>query len=765
MDSKKYKVVKNILTVVMLLLLPIYILKQSYFSNNVTISRISEYVGKESCIECHKAEYNDWKGSDHDLAMDYANDSTVLGDFNNAVLKRNNQTHKAYKKNNLFYVFTDGEEGKMQEYEVKYVFGHFPLQNYLVEFPGGRLQTLALTWNSKDKSWFYMADSVYKTMSVTHNNWLHWTNQAQNWNSMCADCHSTNLKKGYNHKTDSYHTTWTEIDVSCEACHGPASEHLRWANLAEYARTDFKNYGLPIQTSNIDNKQYVDNCVRCHSRRANFSDFDAKSNNIYNYIQPSLPAEPNWHIDGQIKEEDYVYGSFTQSKMFMNDVACNDCHNVHSGNLVLEGNALCLQCHKAADYDTKAHSFHKNYGEMGEALISDAGVKFEVGSGTECINCHMHGQNFMGVDYRRDHSFRIPRPDLSDKLGTPNACNQCHKDKTNKWAQEYIVKWFGESRHSQYGDAFFNARNATKNADLALHRIINDDLYSAPIQSTALSMLIDNNIANDNLVKNSLSSLEPSIRISATQKINLNSKENLDLLFILLNDNLKAIRLAAFQRVIDIDTNMLSSKQRIAYNNVKQEQFKMLIYNSDFPIGKYNLANYYQSQKEYIKSEKMYLAAIKQDAELSVVRMNLAHLYSIVGQPVNAELQLEQYVKENPNDGAGLYNYGLILSENKKYKQSLNALLKASELSPENNRIDYNVAMLYEFFGDNINAQKYLKQRVDNNPLFLDAYISLLEFYIRTNEPNKIRPLIDIIVLRFPDKKSIERVRRVVSGK
>ena len=762
MDRSKYKISKNILTVIILLLLPIYIIKQLYFTDNDTVAEASQYVGKEACIECHQAEYNDWKGSDHDLAMDFANDTTVLGDFNNAKLIRNSQTHKAYKKNNLFYISTDGADGKMQEFQVKYVFGHFPLQNYLVEFPGGRLQTIALTWNSLDSNWFYMADSVYKSMSVTHNNWLHWTNQSQNWNSMCADCHSTNLQKGYNHKTDSYHTTWSEIDVSCEACHGPASEHLRWANLAEYARTDFKNYGLPIQTSNIDNKQYVDNCARCHSRRNNFGDYDAKSNNIYNYILPTIPTEPNWHIDGQIKEEDYVYGSFIQSRMYMEDVKCNDCHNVHSGKLVLEGNALCLQCHKATDYDTKQHTFHKNYGEMGESVISDAGVNYEVGSGTECINCHMHGQNFMGVDYRRDHSFRIPRPDLSDKLGTPNACNQCHKDKTNKWAQEYIVKWFGESRHSQYGEVFFNARNGSQDTDLDLQKIIDDDLYSAPIQSIALYMLMDN---NSNQVKNSLKNLEPSVRVSAVNKINLNSKENLDQLLDLLNDNIKAVRLAAYQRIIDIDTNQLSAKQKTAYNNVKQEQYNRLTYNSDFPLGKYNLANYYLSQKEYKKAEKLYLAAIKQDAELSIARMNLAHLYSIVGQPINAEQQLEQYVNENPNDGAGLYNYGLILSENKKYKQSLIALLKASELSPENNRIDYNVAMLYEFFDDNTNAEKFLQQRINNYPNYIDAYASLLEFYIRINEPDKIKELIDIIVIRFPDKQSIDYIQSIISKK
>ncbi|MCK4289290.1 MAG: hypothetical protein KAW86_08820, partial [Bacteroidales bacterium] len=249
-DQKKYNTVRVIITVVILLLLPAYIIKQAYFTDKTNITeKTPEYVGRNTCIECHEAEYNDWKGSDHDLAMDYATDSTVLGDFNNVSLIRNNQTHKFYKKGNKFFVYTDGEDGKMHEYEVKYVFGYSPLQQYLVEFEGGRLQTLALTWNTIEKNWYYMPDAVYRDEDVDYTNWLHWTNQAQNWNSMCADCHSTNLKKGYDPHTDTYNTTWFEINVSCEACHGPASEHLVWANLPEYARKDIKNTGLVIQTS------------------------------------------------------------------------------------------------------------------------------------------------------------------------------------------------------------------------------------------------------------------------------------------------------------------------------------------------------------------------------------------------------------------------------------------------------------------------------------------------------------------------------------
>ncbi len=669
----------------------------------------AEYVGREACIECHEAEYKDWKGSDHDRAMDYANDSTVLGDFNNASLQAAGHTHKFYKKNGRFYVFTEGPEGKMEEFEVKYVFGYYPLQDYLVEFPGGRLQTLALTWNSKDSNWYYMPDSVYKGMKVDHTNWLHWTNQAQNWNSMCADCHSTHVQKNYDIKTDSYHTTWSEIDVSCEACHGPASGHLKWAKLPDYARKEIPNAGLPIKTSGIDNHQYVDNCARCHSRRSIMGDFDPHSASIYNHIVPALPTEPNWYIDGQIKEEDYVYASFTQSRMSMNDVKCNDCHNVHSGKLVLEGNKLCLQCHKANDYDTPRHTFHKGYGEEGEAVISQAGIKFEVGSGSQCINCHMHGQNYMGVDYRRDHSFRIPRPDLSEINGTPNACNQCHADKSNRWAQSYIEKWYGKSRPYQYGQAFFAAVNGQKGADKQLRSILNDDLYPVNIRSISLGYL-SNTRQNDSLIRRYLNSMEPALRIEAVRSLTIDDSQDIESILPLLYDDTRAVRMEAMNRLNVVDTNVIPGKYRKVFREVEKEQLQVLKYNADFPVGKFNLANYYYRHGDYAKAEKFYLQAIETDNELSIAKMNLAHLYSAIGQPAKAEKLLEKYIALHPDDGNALYDYGLILSENRKYQKSLEYLLKASDLLPDNGRVDYNIAMLYKFFGDMEKYREYMQR-------------------------------------------------------
>lgn len=765
MDNKKK--IENIslgLIVAIILLIPVYLVKEkiSAAKNNTDTEEEFTFVGRSSCKECHAKEFQLWQGSHHDLAMDHANDSTVLGDFSNIELVAQGNSHKFYKKDGKFFVFTDGENGKMQEYEIKYTFGYTPLQQYLVEFDGGRLQTLPLTWNSIDSNWYHMVDSIYKDEKVDHTNWLHWTNQAQNWNGMCADCHSTNLVKGYNVDNDTYNTTWSEIDVSCEACHGPASKHLEWANLPKYSRGSFENYGLKVQTSNLDNKAYVEQCARCHTRRGALSDYKQGNSSFYNHMIPSLPTEPDFYIDGQILDEDYVYTSFAQSKMYMHDIKCNDCHDVHSTKRHFEGNALCLQCHKAADYDTPNHHFHKGFGEKGDAVISESGVRFEVGEGTQCVNCHMHGQYYMGVDYRNDHSFRIPRPDLSEKLGTLNACNQCHANKSNQWAQNYINQWYGKSKRYHYGEAFAMARDGRDEAFEKLKQIYADDLYPEIVRSTAIEFL-GNQFQDSakNILYEALMNLNAQIRFTALRSLNLSNNKSFELIMPLLYDEVKAIRLEVASKLMGIDSTLVPKNYREVLNQVSIEYLESLKHNADFPGGKFNLANYYYNKRNFNKAEKLYIAALKQDDQLHDIKINLAYLYNSQGKSDKAALLFESYLNTNPNNGDVLFSYALLLSELKRYNESLEYLLKANKAQPLNARIDYNIAMMYDFFKNNKEAEYYLKQCINKDSDNFSYYSALLNFYVKINHP-EISNLATQMLEKFPEVENIDQLKQFV---
>jgi predicted CXXCH cytochrome family protein len=734
-------------TIVILLSVPLFILKSVYF-NNSEIDNVGEpqFVGKETCIDCHKIAYDLWQGSDHDLAMDLATDSTVKADFNNVVFIYKGMEHKFYKRDGKFYVFTDGPDGNMAEFEVKYTFGHFPLQQYLVPMDGGKLQTLALTWDVEKNEWYHMADAVYPDEEVDHANWLHWTNQAQNWNGMCADCHSTNLKKGFDINTGTFNTTWSEIDVSCEACHGPSSEHLKWASLPEMARPSNTNFGLVVQTSNIDNRRYVDLCARCHTRRSTFGDYNFNWFDLLDQMIPELPGRPNYYTDGQILEEDYVYGSFTQSRMYMEDVKCNDCHNVHSGQLVLDGNKLCLQCHRSDVYDTYRHHFHKYEGSSTLNVIDGYGDNRKVGEGALCINCHMPGGYYMGVDYRRDHSFRVPRPDLSDRMKSPNACTQCHADKSNQWAAGYLVEWYGKKRKPHYGEIFTEAYENKPEAYLELAALANDGLYPAMVRATAILLMggFYPDRSKPDLI-NHMKSLESIIRHTAVSHFSVTSFEDSKVLIPLLNDPVKAVRMEAAVKLLMLPKEQIPENKKDLLQTVLAEYKATMEYTGDFAASRHNLGNFHNNTGKAIEAIKHYKEAIKIDDEFYPAKVNLAMVYNEQGENEKAEALLKDVIKSNPEIKDLYYSLGLLLAEMRKYEEAYIYLKKAGEVMPDNDRVFYNLGQIQLYLGQITEAENSFLRTTDIDPQNIDYLYVLAEFYLNHGMFDKSR----VIALRM----------------
>ena len=376
----------------------------------------SEFLGDQKCKECHNKEYEKWEGSHHDKAMQIADSSSVLGNFENTFFTSQGVTSHFYKKGEDFYVNTEGRDGKNHDYKILYTFGLTPLQQYIVQFPDGHFQCLRTAWDTEKKKWF----DLYPDFKVVHSEWLHWSKGGLNWNNMCADCHSTNVRKNYSEENDSYTTKYALINVSCEACHGPGKSHV---SRVEALGDQYKRDNSLQMTYDTAPKDLVDKCARCHMRREQFSKNYNYEGTLLDHYFPQLITEPIYHADGQILDEVYVYGSFIQSKMYQKGVTCTNCHDAHTTKLKFDGNNLCYQCHNQKTYNNKKHHFHQLNTEC-----------------SKCINCHMTGKYYMGNDFRRDHSFRIPRPDLSVKYNTPNACNGCHKNKDSKWASSAFKK-------------------------------------------------------------------------------------------------------------------------------------------------------------------------------------------------------------------------------------------------------------------------------------------------------------------------------------
>jgi predicted CXXCH cytochrome family protein len=365
-----------------------------------------QYVGAARCAACHPQQHAAWLGSHHERAMDHATPQTVLGDFDDRRFEYAGITSRLFRQADRFFVTTDGPDGQLATYEVKYTFGVEPLQQYMVEFPRGYVQVLPFCWDTRQRRWFHIYEQ--EDPPVRAGDPTHWTGPGQNWNRTCAECHSTNLQKHYDLSTDSYRTTYSEINVSCEACHGPGSLHVQLAESRSLFWDRRYGYGL-ARLEGPDPQPQIDACARCHALRANARSGFHAGHRFLDYYVPERLEPGLYHADGQIDAEVYEYGSFLQSLMFRKGVRCTDCHDPHTLRVRAPGNQLCAKCHVPAKYDHPSHHHHAPGSE-----------------GARCVECHMPVKKYMVVDPRRDHSIRPPRPDLSVLLGTPNACTQCH---------------------------------------------------------------------------------------------------------------------------------------------------------------------------------------------------------------------------------------------------------------------------------------------------------------------------------------------------
>jgi Tfp pilus assembly protein PilF len=756
MNHKSWKNTGLIATVVIVLSVPLSLVMNLGAGNMP--EPLAVFTGGKACIACHPEEYRLWKGSDHDRAMAVATDTSVLGNFNNADFTFNGKTSKFYKKDGKFFVYTEGIGGKMTELEISYTFGVRPLQQYLVPFENGKYQCLPIAWNTVKKEWFQMAAMVYKPEDMQPDNWLYWTNQAQNWNSMCAECHSTNLQKNFDLKTKSYNTTWIDINVNCEACHGPGSAHIEWARLPELARPQDNNTGLLVKTSKIPSRQYVESCAPCHARRSSLGPYDYMHSEFLANAIPQLPVPPYYHIDGQFLEEDYEFGSFTQSKMYMKDVRCGDCHDPHSLQRKFEGNALCTQCHRADEYDTYNHHLHKYKGETGNSFYNKKGEKVEVGAGALCRDCHMPGRYFMGIDRRYDHSIRIPRPDLSIQLGTPNACTHCHDDKTDQWALEYVNKWYGERKKAHYATILADGAEGKPGADSGLLRIINSNLYPEIIRAAAIGYLSSYQSEQaQEALKKALNDPDPLLRYTAVENyVTVDSAGLFDVLAPLLSDPVISVRMEAADRLATFSKKAFNEIQYALFVIALEEYKKSQEYVADFPMGRHNLGNFYSKINDIPKAEENYREALVIDKLFYPAQSNLAMIYYRQGKTDAAADLLKDMISRHPDVTEGYFYLALLYGEQQKYDEAISLLETASTKPGSNPRIFYNLGLLYQSINQNDKCEAALVKGLSLDPCNFDLLYALFAFHMNHQERDKAAPYVKQLKSCFPDQKAVQ---------
>ncbi|MCA9145321.1 MAG: tetratricopeptide repeat protein [Planctomycetaceae bacterium] len=747
------------------------------------------YVGRQACIQCHQQESKLWEGSHHDLAMDLATPDTVIGNFDNTELDHYGIKTRMFRRDGKYMVNTEGPDGEMTDFEVKYVFGVDPLQQYMVEFDRpadmpeneiARLQVLRVSWDTEKKEWFYLRPPDVDEKLAPDDD-LHWTGIAQRWNNMCADCHSTNLQKAYDDKTKTYHTTFSEIDVSCEACHGPGGMHVKLAESKSLFWDRKHGYGL-AKLKDKSTKPQLDTCFQCHSRRRIVKRGYKPGEDYYDYFANELLLAHTYHADGQILDEVYVHGSFIQSKMYHKGIRCTDCHDPHTARLKHDGNQVCTSCHQhsAGKYDSPTHHRHN------------------VGSkGASCVECHMPETTYMAVDERRDHSLRIPRPDLSVKIGTPNACTRCHLDRAklpenkrekftqyadwlvaaesddqvrtaldevDQWSANFFRQWYGEKDdlETHFANTIAKARTGELEAAHDLAAIAKNKRLPNIVRATSLYEL--GQYAPADVIETAeklLADKDPQVRTTAVANLQLVNDDSqlMRLLLPLLEDPIRSVRTEAARVLARVPRQAMNGGQRRLLQAALDEFKEGVLVNNDRAAAHLTLGVVYESMGDVRAAEAAYQTAIRVEPHVTGPRTNLAALLERQAEEAennarriaqqNREAAIESIMESQklrervaelrkgelpllgrdaklaPDNAAIQYRYGLSLYLHGEADEALAALTNAVRLEPNTPDFVLALALLYRQRGDLPNAMEQIERMLElrpNDPSYQQLY-------------------------------------------
>jgi predicted CXXCH cytochrome family protein len=727
-----------------------------------------EYVGAGVCAGCHETVYQAWRGSHHDRAMTEAREDTVLGNFDGASVDFGGvRSTFSRAAGGGFRVRTDGPDGSLRDYTISHTLGWYPLQQYLIPFPGGRLQVLGIAWDSRPaeqggQRWFHL----YPERPPKAGESLHWTGREQNWNYQCADCHSTDLRRGYDRESDSYDTRWSEINVACEACHGPGSNHVAWAEgkrgespgtgltvLFDERRgvawpTD-PSTGLPRRSISRPSTREIDSCAPCHSRRSVIAARWRPGEAFLDTFLPALLRPGRYHANGQIEDEVYVYGSFLQSRMFRGGVTCSDCHDPHSGRTRAPDDQVCAGCHAPARFAVSSHHHHR-----------------EDSTGADCRSCHMPQRTYMGVDQRRDHSFQVPRPDLSLRLGIPNACADCHQDSSAERLDQQFRAWFGgdATRRPSFAPALQAGRKGSLKAPALLAALVNDRRHPAIARATAMEEL--SNFPGPHLASalgSASADPEPLIRVAVASSLAVLPLPNrVESGMALLDDPLLGVRIQAASALASLLSQELPGVVREDLETAVGEYESAHEVNAERPEARGNLAEIYRETGRAVRAEAEYRSAIHLDRRFVPAYVGLADLYRSLRREEKSVQILREGLAVNPDSASLHHSLGLALVRAGERKSAREHLRRAVEAEPEQVRFAYVYAVALHDDGARDEALEVLEaaqRRRPADPAVLQVLVAYLREQGRLADALAYARQLGVL---YPDDASVQSLIRSV---
>lgn len=717
------------------------------------------FVTSAACANCHAGIYAEWQTSHHAKAMQHASGDTVLGRFDGREVAYYEEKARFFRRGEEYVVRTLDAEGQPAEYPVRYTFGVEPIQQYLVGFPGGRLQALPWLWDARPaeaggQQWLHLYPDEY----VAPGDELHWTGRRQNWNFMCAECHSTNVVQGYDPRTDTFATTYDEISVGCEACHGPGEEHLRQVAFGDRSG----RFGLTVDLDDRGRAYWAMNpqtgiaersepllsvpkqpeaCGQCHARRATLDEPYRHGEALADTHRVALLDDGLYFPDGQIRDEVFVYGSFVQSRMYSAGVTCTDCHNPHSGRLVTgpDPNAVCSQCHSPEVFAGSDHLGHET---------GDAG----------CVDCHMTSRTYMVVDDRRDHSFRVPHPLQSAATGSPDACAACHADRSAEELDAFIATYRSKPAREGFASALASARQGHANQELVA--LFSNTTHPGIARATAVASLRPPLAASDlQAIAAALGDPDPLIRLGGLRSLRpLAPEQKARFADALLNDDMLGVRVEAANTLADA-YGYLDSGTKRAFDSAAGEFRRSRLISASQSESLLSLADFEARLGNDEQATAAYERALFVEPAFEAARANYVDYLRVLGDDTRGEALLREGLELNEEAAVLHHALGLLMVRTGRSEQSIAALERAADLQPENARFAYVLGIAQTSLGRREAALGTLATAYERHPADFDiawAYATTLRDAGRSDAAREVT---EAMYARFPGNADVAALR------
>ena len=572
------------------------------------------FTGLERCAICHTDKYAEWRQSLHSVAMTVPSDSTIVGDFGNVSHVYGGVRSRMFRRGDAYYMETEDADGRAEAYRVDYAIGWRQHQAYLTAFPNGRWQVLPLYHDGATDDWVDAQEGgvVEQSRPLAREDYYYWTNAGRTWNFHCFDCHASRVQKHYDVATHTYRTTVGSLSIDCEACHGPSGKHDETRG-----QVDAPLHLLVLRT--LDKERSVEVCAQCHAAKEIVATGYLPGENFYDYYSLVLPDDGAiFYPDGQPRVYLYPAALHLMSACYIQgELTCTTCHDAHGTardvDLVADRHRveLCETCHGDIAADPVAHGHHR------------------AGSvGNQCVQCHMPYHYVTGENLT-DHRIASPAPENTVVNGVPNACNQCHGDKSPQWASSWAKQWYGDYQREIVARTTAIANGQRGGGVAPLMQLVNDGNESAVWRATAASLL--GRLGNARAVPGLVEAMDDShamVRMKAAVSLGrLGDVRGLPALLDALSDSARIVRVQAPFALMDIGYLPDGSALGDAFRKALEEH-RDVVYGvqGDDPGFHESLGQVYEAQGRFEDARREFEIVAKLDPRHPETAADLARL-------------------------------------------------------------------------------------------------------------------------------------------